>query len=137
MFALRRIAVAAVVVASGLLSALGGTAVANGGSGSATACLATSKKVIGGRFLVNLTASNVDPSQKGFATCGYAGRVARRVIASELKTAKIVEGFSCTVNVLRSKPPKFAYHCVFQGADTATEVGVGFTVAYAKEAISR
>jgi hypothetical protein len=135
----KHIAIVAVVAATGLLSALGGTAAANGGSGSATACSATSKKVVGGKFLVNLTMSNVDPSQAQFATCAHARKVAGRAASMELKTttAAVVEGFSCSDFVLKSKPPKFTYDCHFQGVDTATEIDLRFRVAYVKEQVRR
>jgi hypothetical protein len=121
----------------GLFSALGGTAAANGSSATTWACSGASANVVGTTFLVDLTKSEVDPSEKRFATCRYASKVADRVAALELKTARVVEGFGCGDRVLKSKPAKFAYHCSFQGAGTATEIELWFTVAYVKEAIRR
>lgn len=122
------------VVSGCALSAMAGPAAANGGSGSATACSATSKKVIGGRFLISLTYANVDPSEVGLATCTQARKVAERVTAMQLSLpggkARIVDGFSCTDFVLKRKPGIYRYRCAFDGAETTTEVTITFSVSY-------
>jgi hypothetical protein len=122
---------AIVVVAVGLLSALGGTASAAGGSGSATACSASSSNVVGTRFLMTLTKNEVDPSQQRFATCTYARKVAEQVVSKEVTSPVTVAGFDCTDFVLKRKPGKNRYHCVRNAG--ATEISVSFQVVYVRD----
>jgi hypothetical protein len=125
-----RVAVVGVVLV-GALWALTGTAAAISGSGSATACISKSRHVEGG-ILVSLTKENVDPSQKRFATCAYAAKVARQVTSRRLEEPATVAGFRCFPFALSRKPAKFRYSCQFRGADTATEIHLSFTVVYAE-----
>jgi hypothetical protein len=127
---LNRLTASAAVVAVGLFSVLGGTAVANGGSGSARFCSATASNVIGGDILISVEMSEIVPSQKGYATCGYARKVVGKVTAAELTEPRVIAGFDCTTTVLRLKDPIRRYDCRFRGADTATEINIRFRVRY-------
>lgn len=131
-----KVFIALLLVISGCACAgLPGAAAADGESGSATACSATSKKVIGGRFPVNLAFQNVDPTEAELATCTQARKVAERVTAIHLSAPAAVQRFSCSDFVLKRKPGIYRYRCTYDGAETTTEITITFAVSYVSEAV--
>jgi hypothetical protein len=94
-------------------------------------CTATSPRVVGEEVIGKLKASNVDPSQARFATCGQARRVMKRVTQLGLEEPRgNVGGFYVKPTVLGAVSKAVAYICTFKGADTATFVKLHFTVQY-------
>lgn len=94
-------------------------------------CATTSPKVVGGRVTAKLTASNVDPSQARFATCGQAQRVMKKVTELGLEQPRgNVGGFYCRPTVFATEPDFVLYVCTFKGADTATFIKLTFAVQY-------
>ncbi|HMJ73358.1 MAG TPA: hypothetical protein VK471_08365 [Solirubrobacterales bacterium] len=94
-------------------------------------CIAASPQVVGGKTTAKLTASNVDPSQARFATCGQAQRVMKKVTELGLEQPRgDVGGFYCRPTVFSTEPDFVRYICTFKGADTATFVKLTFAVQY-------
>lgn len=94
-------------------------------------CTTTSPKVVGGKVTAKLTASNVDPSQARFATCGQAQRVMKKVTEIGLEQPRgDIGGFYCRPAVFSTEPDFVRYICTFKGADTATFVKLTFAVQY-------
>ena len=94
-------------------------------------CVTTSPQVVGGKVTAKLTASNVDPSQARFATCGQAKRVMKKVTEIGLEQPRgDVGGFYCRPTVFSTEPDFVRYICTFKGADTATFVKLAFAVQY-------
>jgi hypothetical protein len=94
-------------------------------------CTAASPQVVGGKVSGRLKASNVDPSQARFATCGQAKRVMKRVTALGLEEPRgNVGGFYVRPTVVGARSNAVRYVCTFKGADTATFVKLTFAVQY-------
>lgn len=94
-------------------------------------CAAASPQVVGGKVTAKLTASNVDPLQARFATCGQAKRVMKKVTELGLEQPRgDVGGFYCRPTVFSTEPDFVRYICTFKGADTATFVKLTFAVQY-------
>jgi hypothetical protein len=94
-------------------------------------CTASSPHVVGGKVTAKLTASNVDPSQARFATCGQAKRVMKKVTELGLEQPRgDVGGFYCRPTVFETEPDFVRYICTFKGADTATFIKLTFAVQY-------
>lgn len=94
-------------------------------------CTTTSPQVVGGTVTAKLTASNVDPSQARFATCGQAKRVMKKVTEIGLEQPRgNVGGFYCRPTVFATEPDFVLYVCTFKGADTATFIKLTFAVQY-------
>jgi hypothetical protein len=94
-------------------------------------CTAASPQVVGGKVTAKLTASNVDPLQARFATCGQAKRVMKKVTELGLEQPRgDVGGFYCRPTVFSTEPDFVRYICTFKGADTATFVKLTFAVQY-------
>jgi hypothetical protein len=94
-------------------------------------CTATSPQVVGEKVTAKLTASNVDPSQARFATCGQAKRVMKKVTELGLEQPRgNVAGFYCRPTVFSTEPDFVLYVCTFKGADTATFIKLTFAVQY-------
>lgn len=94
-------------------------------------CTATSPQVVGGKVTAKLTASDVDPSQARFATCGQAKRTMEKVTEIGLEQPRgDVGGFYCRPTVFETEPDFVRYVCTFKGADTATFVKLTFAVQY-------
>jgi len=94
-------------------------------------CVTGSSKVVGGKITGDLFATNVDPSQARFATCGQAKRVMKKVAEIGLEQPRgNVGGFHCVPTVFFTEPDFVLYKCVFKGADTATFVRLTFAVQY-------
>ncbi|HEX6687200.1 MAG TPA: hypothetical protein VF085_00880 [Solirubrobacterales bacterium] len=95
------------------------------------ACTAASPQVVGGKVTAKLSASDVDPSQARFATCGQAKRVIEKVTEIGLEQPRgNVGGFYCRPTVFSTEPDFVRYICTFKGADTATFVKLTFAVQY-------
>lgn len=96
-----------------------------------TTCVAASPQVVGGKVTGKLSASNVDPLQARFATCGQARRVMKKVTEIGLEQPRgDVGGFYCRPTVFSTEPDFVRYVCTFKGADTATFVKLTFAVQY-------
>lgn len=94
-------------------------------------CVAASPQVVGGKVSGKLSASNVDPSQARFATCGQAKRVIKKVTEIGLEQPRgDAGGFYCRPTVFSTEPDFVRYICTFKGADTATFVKLTFAVQY-------
>jgi hypothetical protein len=94
-------------------------------------CTATSPQVVGEEVVGKLKASNVDPSQARFATCGQAKRVMRKVTQLGLEEPRgNVGGFYVKPTVVGARSDAVRYVCTFKGADTATFVKLTFAVQY-------
>jgi hypothetical protein len=93
-------------------------------------CKATSKNVIGHRITATVTGKDVASSQKRFANCGYVRKVIKGLTSIRIEKPKIVEGFRCTPSVIGTEPDVVRYGCLFQGADTATQITIRFTARY-------
>jgi hypothetical protein len=126
----RRIAIAVVVAAAVLFQGLGGTAAANGGTGTAIACSGTAKNVIREQFLISVEEGSVAPSQRRLATCAYAEKVAHKVTWNRLEAPAAVARFECYPRLLKTRPASFAYSCKFEDAATGTGIRISFRVSY-------
>lgn len=93
-------------------------------------CNATSAKVVGGKLVGKLTATNVDPLQARFATCRQAGKVMKRTVALGVDGPRPVRGFYCRPTVGAKDINRVSYICTFRGADTATFIKLTFKVHY-------
>jgi hypothetical protein len=94
-------------------------------------CTVASTHVVGEEVIGKLKASNVDPSQARFATCGQAKRVMKRVTQLGLEEPRgNVGGFYVTPTVVGARSNAVRYVCTFKGADTATFVKLTFAVQY-------
>ena len=94
-------------------------------------CTAASPQVVGGKVTAKLSASNVDPLQARFATCGQAKQVMKKVAELGLEQPRgDVGGFYCRPTVFSTEPDFVRYICTFKGADTATFVKLTFAVQY-------
>jgi hypothetical protein len=94
-------------------------------------CTAASPQVVEGEVTAKLKASNVDPSQARFATCGQAKRVMKKVTQLGLEEPRgNVGGFYVTPTVVGARSNAVRYVCTFKGADTATFVKLTFAVQY-------
>jgi hypothetical protein len=94
-------------------------------------CSARSYQVVGDEIVAKVQASNVDPSQAGFATCPHAARVMKRVAWLGLEKPRgDVSGFFCRPTVSSRNDDRVSYICTFRGADTATFIKLTFTVVY-------
>ncbi len=94
-------------------------------------CTTTSPQVVGGKVTAKLAASNVDPSQARFATCGQAQRVMKKVTEIGLEQPRgNVGGFYCRPTVFATEPDFVLYVCTFKGADTATFIKLTFAAQY-------
>jgi hypothetical protein len=126
---MKRVAVFGLVLA-GLLSSWTGSAVADGGSGSAMACSATAKNVKGGPILVSVGIGDVTPSQRPFATCAHAQELVTGVTSKRVEVPSNVAGFRCTPFVLKTEPEVVKYSCLLRGAESGTGVKDVFQVTY-------
>lgn len=100
-----------------------------------TTCRTTSKNVIGNKVTIAVTAKNLAASQKQFAECPIAKKVANKMLSLRIEKPKVTEGYRCTPTVLTGgegtvEPQKVRYNCLFRGADTATEIRLKFQVTY-------
>jgi hypothetical protein len=94
-------------------------------------CTAASPQVVGEEVTGKLKASNVDPSQARFATCGQARRVMSKVTQLGLEEPRgNVGGFYVRPTVVGARSNAVRYVCTFKGADTATFVKLTFAVQY-------
>lgn len=96
----------------------------------AKTCATSSKNVIGKTVTATLTASNVDPSQAKYATCGQAKKAINGLTSLRIEEPKSIAGYYCVPTVKSTDPDVVAYKCTFKGADTATFVKVAFQVKY-------
>ncbi|HEX4306265.1 MAG TPA: hypothetical protein VHZ54_09530 [Solirubrobacterales bacterium] len=100
-----------------------------------TTCMTNSKNVIGNKVKITVAGKNVARSQEKFAKCPAVKKVANKLLSLRIEMPKTLEGFRCTPRVLTGgegtvEPQKVAYHCLFRGADTATEIVLKFKVTY-------
>lgn len=100
-----------------------------------TTCTTSSKNVIGNKVKITVAGKNVAQSQKKFAQCRIVKKVANKNLSLRIEKPLVFEGFRCTPRVLTGgegtvEPQKVAYHCLFRGADTATEITLKFKVTY-------
>jgi hypothetical protein len=100
-----------------------------------TTCTTNSKNVIGNKVTITVAGKNVARSQKKFAECPTAKKVANKMLSLRIEKPKVFEGFRCTPTVLTGgegtvEPQEVKYNCVFRGADTATEIRLKFKVTY-------
>ncbi len=98
-------------------------------------CTTSSKNVIGNKVTITVAGKNVAQSQKKFAECPTAKKVANKMLSLRIEMPKTFEGFRCTPTVLTGgegtvEPQKVVYNCLFRGADTATEIRLKFKVTY-------
>jgi hypothetical protein len=93
-------------------------------------CTTNSKNVTTKTVKGTVTASNVDPSQARFATCGTVKKVMNNLLSLRIEEPKIYLGFNCTPTVVHTAPDIVNYKCVFKGADTATFIKLTFTAKY-------
>lgn len=94
-------------------------------------CTTTAPQVVGEEVVGKLKASNVDPSQARFATCGQAKRVMKKVTQLGLEEPRgNVGGFYVKPTVVGARSNAVRYVCTFKGADTATFVKLTFAVQY-------
>ena len=96
----------------------------------AKTCTTSSKNVIGKTVTAKLTASNVDPSQARYATCGQAKKAIDGLTSLRIEEPKSINGYYCVPTVKSTDPDVVAYKCTFKGADTATFIKVTFQVKY-------
>jgi hypothetical protein len=119
-----------VVVCAVALAALVAAPAASAKS-SQKKCVTSSKKVVGKKVVGRVSASNVDPTQARFASCGQAKRVMKQVIALGLEQPRDnVAGFRCVPTVYSTGPDFVRYICTFKSADTAMLVKLRFAVEY-------
>jgi hypothetical protein len=93
-------------------------------------CTTSSKNVVGKTVNGTLTASNVDPSQAKWATCGQAKKAIDGITSLRIEEPKNVAGYHCVPTVKSTAPDVVAYKCTFKGADTATFIKLTFQVKY-------
>jgi len=124
---MRRTTLTAAVAALAML-ALAGTAAA--AKTPAQTCTTTSPNVIGKTVKGTLTSSNVDPSQKRFATCAHAKEVMAKTTELRIEMPRSTKAFYCVPTVKSTAPDVVAYNCTFKGADTATFIKLTFQVKY-------
>jgi hypothetical protein len=94
-------------------------------------CVTSSKKVVGKKVTGRVSASNVNPTQAQFASCGQAKRVMKKVIALGLEQPRDnVAGFRCVPTVYSTGPDFVRYICTFKSADTPMVVKLRFAVEY-------
>ncbi|HEX2096723.1 MAG TPA: hypothetical protein VHF50_05080 [Solirubrobacterales bacterium] len=93
-------------------------------------CSASSAKVVGGKIVGKLTATNVDPVQARFATCEQAGKVMKRTVTLGVDAPRPVRSFYCRPTVNDKDINRVSYICTFRGADTATFIKLTFKVHY-------
>src|SRR6185437_6058659 len=137
---MKRISLLLAVVAAALMLASVGTAGAVAPQEPETPTFqttfrTTSKNVIGNKVTIAVTAKNLAASQKRFAECPVAKKVANKMLSLRIEKPKVFEGFRCTPTVLTGgegtvEPQKVSYNCLFRGADTATEIRLKFKVTY-------
>jgi len=96
----------------------------------AQTCTTTSPNVIGKTVKGTLTSSNVDPSQKRFATCAHAKEVMQKTTELRIEEPRSTKAFYCVPTVKSTAPDLVAYKCTFKGADTATFIKLTFQVKY-------
>lgn len=96
----------------------------------AKTCTTSSKNVIGKTVKGTLTASNVDPSQAKYATCGQAKKAINGLTGLRIEEPKSIAGYYCVPTVKSTDPDVVAYKCTFKGADTATFIKLTFQVKY-------
>jgi len=96
----------------------------------ATTCTTSSPNVIGKTVTGSLTSSNVDPSQKRFATCAHAKEVMQKTTELRIEMPRSTKAFYCVPTVKSTAPDVVAYKCTFKGADTATFIKLTFQVKY-------
>ena len=124
---MKRLALLAALAALGVM-----LVAATGASAKPTVkiCTTNSKNVTTSTVKGTVTATNVDPSQARFATCGTAKKVMNNLLSRRIEEPKIYLGFDCTPTVVNTEPDIVNYRCVFKGADTATFIKLTFTAKY-------
>src|ERR1700761_8803594 len=132
---MKRISLLLAVVAAALMLASVGTAGAVAPQEPETptfqtTCRTTSKNVIGNKVTIAVTAKNLAASQKRFAECPVAKKVANKMLSLRIEKPKVFEGFRCTPSVVQTEPDVVKYSCLFRGADTSTEIRLKFTAHY-------
>jgi hypothetical protein len=128
---MKRITLALVAALTCLLVASVGTAAAMPTEENfKTTCVATSNNVIGNKVKATVVGKNVAQSQQRYAGCGVVRKVIKGITNLRIEKPKVVEGFRCTPSVLKTGPDVVKYGCLFRGADTATEIRIGFKVTY-------
>lgn len=103
---------------------------APGAAGAGMTCKTSSENVIRNPVVGKLTASNVDPSQKRYATCAAAKKVMDEMLSLRIEMSKAYEGFRCTPSVTSTGPDVVDHRCLFKGADTGTLIRLAFTARY-------
>lgn len=103
---------------------------ASASAAPAKTCTTSSPNVIGKTVEGTLTSSNVDPSQKRFATCAHAKEVMQKTTELRIEEPRSTKAFYCLPTVKSTAPDVVAYRCTFKGADTATFVKLTFQVKY-------
>jgi hypothetical protein len=94
-------------------------------------CKMSSSKVGGKKVVGRVSASNVNPAQARYASCGQAKRVMRKAIALGLEQPRDnVAGFRCVPTVYSTGPDFVRYICTFKSADTPMVVKLRFAVEY-------
>lgn len=96
----------------------------------AQTCTTTSPNVVGKTVRGMLTSSNVDLSQKRFATCAHAKEVMAKTTELRIEEPRSTKAFYCVPTVKSTAPDVVAYRCTFKGADTATFIKLTFQVKY-------
>jgi hypothetical protein len=140
---MKRISLILAGALAGLLLAAVGTAAAGGINEPPepetahinTTCTTNSKNVIGNKVTITVAGKNVAQSQVKFAKCPTAKKVANKMLSLRIEKPMAFEGFRCTPRVMTGgegtvEPQKVAYNCLFQGADTNTQIRLKFTVTY-------
>ena len=132
---MKRLALPVLVAAFAVAAIVAPAAGASGPAPITKTCWTYSKNVTtptvkGNNVKGMLTATDVDPSQKQFATCATAKKVMNRMLSLRIEEPKVTEGFRCTPTVQRTEPDHVRYSCVFKGADTATFIKLVFTAKY-------
>ncbi|HEX5714174.1 MAG TPA: hypothetical protein VFX85_12755 [Solirubrobacterales bacterium] len=124
---MRRTFLATALAAVAMLAFAGSAAAAKT---PAQTCTTTSPNVIGKTVKGTLTSSNVDPSQKRFATCAHAKEVMQKTTELRIEMPRSTKAFYCVPTVKSTSPDVVAYNCTFKGADTATFIKLTFQVKY-------
>ena len=123
----KNVLIAAAVAAVALLAPAAG---ATAKMSPAQTCTTTSSNVVGKTVKGTLTSSNVDPSQKRFATCAHAKEVMAKTTELRIEEPRSTKAFYCVPTVKSTGPDVVAYKCTFKGADTATFIKLTFQVKY-------
>lgn len=100
-----------------------------------TACTTTSSSVVGNKVTARVSGKNVDPTQMEFAECKVVKKVLNQVVKRVVESPTAIEGFRITPSITSESPLVIKYTGLFRGADTATEIRLGFKVTYIAAAV--